>query len=120
MNNPTTSYLFQQLAYSAPQLIVYVLGIILAAIFIRKYPGPALLTLLATIILLVTTLGLALAQGSIMRLRFESGWTITQYSQVMSVLSIVASILRALGLAVLLAAVFFGRQSKTVIEASNP
>ena len=108
------SVLAQQLAYAAPALIVYLVGMVLAVIFIRKYPGPAILTLLATVILLVTTIGTALAQVYFMRLRVESGWTTARYGQMMSVVSIAGSMLRALGLALWLAAVFVGRKSKTI------
>jgi hypothetical protein len=110
------SFLTQQLAYAAPALIVYLVGMVLAVIFIRKYPGPAILTLLATIILLVTTIGIAMAQVHFMRLRVEPGWTTARYGQVMSVVSIAGSMLRALGLALLLAAVFVGRKSKAISQ----
>ena len=115
--NPWSSFVIQQLAYASPALLVYLVGMVLAVIFIRKYPGAAILTLLATIILLGTTIGLTLAQAYSMRLRFESGWTPARYSQIMSVLSIAASIMRGLGLALWLAAVFVGRKSKAIIQA---
>ena len=116
MNSPTTSFLVQQLAYAGPVLVVYLVGIVLAVIFIKKYSGPAILTLLATVILLVNTLATASAQAYLMRLRFDSAWTITQYSQMMSVVSIAGSIARCLGSALLLAAVFVGRKSKTIAQ----
>ncbi len=108
------SFLTQQLAYAAPALLVYLVGMVLAVIFIRKYPGPAILTLLGTGILLVTTIGIALAQVHFMRLRVESGWTTARYGQMSSVVSIAGSMLRGLGLALWLAAVFVGRKSKTI------
>ncbi len=114
MNSPTTSFLVQQLAYSSLAIVVYLVGLVLAVIFIKKYPVPAILTLLAAVILLVNVLGTAGAQTYLMRLRFESNWTIAQYGDMMSLVSIIGSISRALGSALLLAAVFVGRKSKTI------
>ena len=91
----------QQLAYAVPSLIVYLAGMVLAVIFIRKYPRPALLTLLATIILLVTTFGVAFAQGYLATARLEYAWSQVQYSQRLSLVSIPGSILRGLGSALL-------------------
>ena len=108
------SFLIQQLAYASPVIVVYLVGIVLAVIFIKKYPGPAILTLLGAVILLVNALGTAGAQAYLMRLRFDSNWTIAQYAEMMSLVSIIGSIARALGSALLLAAVFVGRKSKTI------
>ena len=110
----TISFMIQQLAYAVPTLIVYLVGMVLAVIFVRKYPRPALLTLFATIILLVTTVGITFAQGYLSTLRLEYGWSQIQYGQRLSLVSIPGSILRGLGTALLLAAVFVGRKSKTI------
>jgi hypothetical protein len=111
-----TSFLIQQLAYSAPVLIVYLAGIVLGVIFIKKYPTPAMLTLVASVILLVTTVGVFLAQAYITRSRLEYGWSTDRYSQMMSLVSIAGTIVRAVGLGLWLAAVFVGRKSKTTIQ----
>jgi len=104
--------MFQQLAYAAPSLIVYLVGMVLAVIFIRKYLMPAILTLLAVIILLVTTVGVSFGQAYLATQRLEYGWSAVQYSQRLYLVSIPGSILRGLGAALLLAAVFVGRKTK--------
>lgn len=112
--NPSSSLLIQQLAYSGPVIVVYLVGLVLAVIFIRKYPVPAILTLLATIILLGNIFGIAFAQAYFIRARLGSGGPMASYSTMMSVVSIIGSIMRALGSALLLAAVFAGRKSQTI------
>jgi hypothetical protein len=108
------SLLIQQLAYSGPVIVVYLVGLVLAVIFIKKYPVTAILTLLAIIILLGNIFGIALAQGYFIRARLESGGSMASYSTMMSAVSIIGSIMRALGSALLLAAVFVGRKSQTI------
>jgi hypothetical protein len=114
--NSATSFLLQQLTYSVPALLVYVAGLVLAIIFLRKYPASAMLTLCGSVALLVTTIGLSLAQFYIFRYRLEYGWSSATYSQVLLIVSLVANIIRALGLALWLTAVFVGRKSKTIIQ----
>jgi hypothetical protein len=114
--NWITSILIQQLAYSIPVFIVYLVSIVLALIFIRKYPMPAILTLAAGLVLLVTTFGVTFAQSYFSAARLMYGGSQLQYSQRLSLVSIPGSILRGLGTALLLAAVFVGRQSKTTIQ----
>ena len=109
-----SSFLIQQLAYAGPLIVVYLVGLVLAAIFIKKYPGPAILTLLATIILLGNIFGVAFAQGYFLRARLGSGGSMVSYSTMMSAVSIIGSIVRAVGSALLLGAVFVGRNSKTI------
>ncbi len=112
--NSSSSFLIQQLAYAGPVIAVYLAGMVLAVIFIRKYPGPATLTLAATIILLVTTVGLIFAQGYLSTLIKEYGWSQVQYNQRLSLVAIPGSVLKALGSGLLLAAVFVGRKSRII------
>jgi hypothetical protein len=114
--NAATSFLLEQLAYSVPALLVYLAGLVLAIIFIRKYSVSAMLTLCGSVILLITTIGLTFAQFYLFRSRLEYGWSPARYGQVLGVVSIVATIIRALGLSLWLAAVFVGRKSKTIIQ----
>src|SRR5712692_4680757 len=104
-----SSFLIQQIAFAGPILVVYLVGMVTAVIFIKKYPVPAILTLVAIIILLGNIFGVAFAQAYFLRVgRFQS------YNTIMSVVAIIGSIMRAVGSALLLAAVFVGRKSKTV------
>ncbi len=110
------SVLIQQLAYSVPVIIVYLLGLILAVIFIKKYPVPAILTLLAAIILLGNIFGVTFAQTYLIRARLGSGGSMASYSTMSSMISIIGSLMRAVGSALLLAAVFVGRKSRTIAD----
>jgi hypothetical protein len=112
MNEQTNSILLQQLVIAAPMLIVTFVGLVLALIFIRKYTVPAVLTILAILAFWIAGGGIAFAQAYMFRLRLERGWTNLQYSQIMSVVSMSMSIVRALAIALLLAAVFVGRKSR--------
>ena len=112
----TTSIILQQLAYAGPVLTVYAVGLVLAVIFIRKYPVPAILTLIGTVILAATIFGITFAQNYLTRVRMTSGWPFERYNQIMSMISLAGSIMRALGSAFLIAAIFVGRKSKTVIQ----
>jgi hypothetical protein len=115
MDSASFSFLGQQLAYSLPQLLVYLAGLILAIIFFRKYSTSALLVLCGSVVLLLTSLGQTFIQFYLFRARVESGWSAAGYARMLSIVFVVASILRALGLALWLAAVFAGRKSKTII-----
>lgn len=106
------SYLLQQIAYSIPGLLAYLAGLILALIFIRKYPVPAMLTLVGSLILLVTTVGIILTQFYLFRSRLQYGWSGSDYSRMLGIVSITGNILRALGLGFWLAAVFVGRRKQ--------
>ena len=112
MNDPTISILLQQLIGTFPMLIVSLVGLGLAVVFIRKHTSPAVLTILAILAFWVAAGGAAFAQAYLFRSRLEYGWTNIQYSQMMSIASISTSLVRALGMSLLLAAVFVGRKGK--------
>ena len=113
MNDSTISILLQQLAPAVPMLIVSLVGLVLAVIFIRKHTWPAVLTILAIVAFCVATGGAAFAQVYFLRFRLAYGWTNLQFGQMMSFASISTGLVRALGMALLLAAVFVGRKAKT-------
>ena len=69
---------------------------------------------LAPMILLGNIFGIAFAQAYFIRARLESDGSTASYSTVMSVVSIVGCITRILRSALLLAAVFVGRKSRTI------
>ena len=71
-------YLTQQLAYVGPVLFVYLVGMILSVVFLRKHPLPAILTLAATLILFVTAIGITITRGYLLRARIESAWSPAQ------------------------------------------
>ena len=98
-----------QLASQLHVLLVYLAGIIFALVYRRRYPRPCALTLLASGLLLVTAIGqpfvhlyLSLAQADLNLEPARLHWWL--YMNAM-----VASWVRALAFALLLAAVFVGR-----------
>ena len=107
------SYLLQQIAYSIPGLLAYLAGLILALIFIKKYPLPAMLTLVGSLILMVTTIGIILIQFLLFRSRLQNGWSGTDFNRMLGIVSIFGNILRALGVGFWLAAVFIGRKKQS-------
>ena len=113
------SYTLQQLGYAAPLLLVYAVAIILSAVFVRKYPFPSMLTLAGAVILFVNVIAIALAQHYVLRARIESGWPDAQYAQTTVIVSAIGAIVRAVGSALLIAAIFVGRKSKAVNQPDH-
>ena len=110
-------YLTQQLAYLGPVLVVYLVGMILSLVFIRKHPLASILALAATLILFASAIGVTIAQGYLIRTRIESAWSPIQFSQMQAIVSVIGAALRTLGYALLIAAVFVGRKAKASAEA---
>ncbi len=98
-----------QLVASAPLLLVYVVGLALALVFRRRYPTPCLLTLIATAVLLVVTAAQPFVHQYLFLQRHERGWNEQTYGWIVSVVAITGSVVRAVAIALLLAAVFLGR-----------
>src|SRR5262249_18712348 len=98
-----------QLLGQSPVLVVYLVGMILALVFWRRYPGPCLLVLLATGFLLVVTVAQTFVAQYLMRARADLDWNHEQLGWMLSVIALTGSILRAIGFGLLLVAVFLGR-----------
>ena len=111
------SYVLQQLGYGSPLLIVYLVGILLSAVFVRKYPFPAMLTLAGAAILFVNLIAIALVQGYLINARIESGWSPEQYTQLTMIVAVIGGMVRAIGTALLIGAIFVGRKVKAVSKA---
>jgi hypothetical protein len=104
------SYLTQQLLYQLPLLLVCTTGLILSLVFFRKSTGPSILTLIASGIVLLSSIAIALIQSYLVQARLEQGWSTAQYARLTSLVAIAGSIVRAGGFGLLLAAVFIGRK----------
>lgn len=97
-------FVIQQLPYLAPSLIVYLVGIVLSLIYLKRSVTPAVLVLIASLLLFVVTLIIPVVQGYLIQNRrgFEGfDW--------MMVVGICGSLLRSVGFALLLAAALVGR-----------
>jgi hypothetical protein len=108
-------YVLQQLGYGIPLLIVYLVCIVLAAIFVRKHPLASMLALAGAVILLVNVIAIAVIQGYFFQARITNGWTAVEYANITRVIGLIGAVVRALGSALLVAAIFVGRKAKAAI-----
>jgi hypothetical protein len=97
-----------QLLSQVPVLIVYVIGLILALMFWKRYPLASLLTFLATGILLSLTVALTFVQNYFF-LNHELGWSMERIGFVTSCIAFAGGFVRALAFVLLLGAVFVDR-----------
>lgn len=105
---PGVSFLLSQLNYQGPAMLVYVVAGILALVFMSRAPIPSLLTLVGVGILIFTTVAMIGAQFYVVNNRTP------QLSNMMSVIGIISSCARAVGLGFLVAAIFVGRNKVEV------
>jgi hypothetical protein len=105
-------YYIQQVAYAAPLLLIYLIGIALSLAFLRRHPLPSLLALAGTLILFLTGIGIVIAQGSLLRFRVQSDWTVSYYTQMLMIVNLFGTIFRTVGSALLVAAIFAGRKNR--------
>lgn len=99
-----------QLAGQSPVLLVYLVGLILALAFWRRHPGSCLLTLIATSLLLGVAVTQTFVTQCLVRAIAEMDWPHEKLGWVLSAFALTCSLLRAIGLGCLLAAVFLGRR----------
>src|SRR3954452_6165100 len=100
-----------QLTTQLPLLLAYVTGMILALVFWRRSPGPSLLTLLATVLLLVIAVLQAFLFFYSVRARHDLGWSDERFGWMSGGNNLVGSVLRAGACGLLLIAVFMGRNA---------
>lgn len=98
-----------QLTGQAPVILVYVVSIIFCLVFITKYPWPAILALLALGLGFLVLVGYALIYAYLLHQREQQGWDGASLAQALQTVGIAANCLRALTLALLVAAVFVRR-----------
>jgi hypothetical protein len=110
----------QQLPYHLPVLIVSLVGLSLSVIFWSRCPGPALLTLIATALILVTTVVVIGAQNYIISARLESGWTNQKFMEMSNMVSLIATVARAVSIGMLVIAVFTGRNRPSAGPSNMP
>ena len=107
MGEVGTVYLLSQFGYHAPALLVYLVAFVLALVYRGRAPLPSVLTLAGEGLLVATTLAVALVQA----------WLLDSFQAVgrdvslpMALVTIVGSCARAVGLGLLVAAIFVGRR----------
>ena len=99
----------QQLVYQLPGLLVATLGLLLALVYWRRCPGPALMTVVGCGLLFVTAVGHTAVYAVLWEQMRAGEMPHEQFARVMSLLGLVSSGTRAVGLALVVIAVFVGR-----------
>ena len=112
MGKAGTSYLLSQLGYQAPALLVYLVAFILALVYMRRASIPCILTLVGVGILVITTLGMAVMQASLIDSRQVYGGDSERFARLMGSIGLAGSYVRAAGLLFFVAAIFVGRRSQ--------
>ena len=112
MGEVGTSQLLSQLIFQAPQLVVYVIAFILALVYMGRASTPCILTLVAVGILVIATLGVAVIQASLIDGQQAGGRDPAEFARQMSNVALAGSCVRAVGLGLLIAAIFVGRRSE--------
>jgi hypothetical protein len=100
-----------QLATRAPVLLAYMVGLILACSYWKRYPRPCLLVALAMCVALLVNIVSACLVVYLPRARLEFNWDAAELSLIFSVVGVTANLLLALAVGMMLAAVFAGRRS---------
>src|SRR5262249_44744489 len=106
----TFVFFLTQLLGQIPMLLTYVAGGILALVFWRRYPRPSRFTLLAMILLLLTTLVQSFLFSYFIQARDDFGWSFERYSMILSATGLIGSLIRVAAFVLLLTAVFTGRK----------
>ena len=109
MDSPVLSFVFQQLLYQVPLLLATLLGVVLSLVFWKRSPGPAAITLIASVAMLLTAVAVTGLQGYLLSLRLERGWSNADYARWNTVVGLISATVRGLGTAAVVAAVFIGR-----------
>ena len=102
--------LFSNLVTQLPTLLAYLVVIVIALVEWKKYPRPSLLLLAAVAVSLVLTIGFPILQNVIFAQQQLGEIQATQMGWLLSGLGFVSSLIRAVALALMVAAVYVGRQ----------
>jgi predicted membrane protein len=101
MNNSIVPYMITQLGYQAPGLLVYMVAFVLSLVFMRRALLPSILTLLGIAVLVITTFALMVIQAYLIQ-NNNPRW--------LTSVGVGGNCIRAIGLSLLVAAIFVGRQ----------
>jgi hypothetical protein len=109
MNNFLVPFL-TQLAGQSPVLFMYLVGIVLALVFWRRYPRPCAFTLIAMALLLLAAIGQTFVGTYLISRGIGLSWAAGRLGRVLTANVLVGSLVRALAFGLLLAAVFVDRK----------
>jgi hypothetical protein len=112
----------QQLIEQSPLLIAYVIGLALALIFRSRCPIPCALAATAMALMLIVTLGAAYLSSYLIQRRSLSVWSVEDFSRMLEesdrltrAVGLISNVVRALGIGLLLTAVFVSRGRRPVL-----
>jgi hypothetical protein len=108
----TSHEILTSLAWSIPFYVIYLVAAVIAIVRWSRHPSASLLVLLAVIMLTLTALFGDTAFTLALHAREDAGWTNEQLGSVMAALRLVRNLFTALGLALLVSAVFTGRSAR--------
>jgi hypothetical protein len=113
--NEIVSLFLKSAAEQSPILLTYFVAIFVAVIFWERAPRPSGLVLIAILVLLVTSFGQMFVFAWLMSRTAKSfdALGVARLIWMESAIAFFVSIIRAVGMAILLAAVWVGRQAKT-------
>jgi hypothetical protein len=110
-SNPMLSSYLANLAFGIPFLLFCIVGVILVALRWRDHPGPSRLALIALIVLLFNAVVMPFASSWLANSILEQGFTVARLSASLKVIAVVRNLLLAIGLGLLLLAVYIGRSA---------
>lgn len=96
----------QKLLVQSPLLLVYIVGAVLSLVFWRRHPKVSGLTLVAMILLIFTSVVSAGINVWLPRYFFQQHYSRSSESAVYAVVNTAIGVVRAMGIGLLLAAVF--------------
>jgi hypothetical protein len=98
-----------QLAVQTPIFLIYLAGMVFSLVFWRRCPISCLLTLLACVLLLIVSVTQTFVTQYLIFARNDLDLAHQKLGWMLSTVGVIGSFLRALGVGMLLAAVFLGR-----------
>ena len=108
MSTPNWNILFAQMAGQSPVLLVYLIGMVLCAIWWRRAPRAAMFAMIGCGVLLLTSISVSFVQVYYINSR-NSGTSAASIGQIMAMVGLGGSILRAFGFGLVLSGVFAER-----------
>jgi hypothetical protein len=102
---PNYPFVIQQLVYQGPMLVVYLVGIIVALMYLQRCRLPAILALCAIGTLVVTSIASAVVTHYLINVQSPTGTLGTS----LMIVGILGSFIRAAAFGLLLAAIFIQR-----------
>jgi xanthosine utilization system XapX-like protein len=99
----------QQLLAQAPVLLVYIVGMAFCLLYYGRCPTPAILALVGLALGVVAIIGYTLVFAYLLEIREDLAWSHERFGTVFQSLGVAAGFTRAVGLALIVLAVFVGR-----------